>query len=70
MSNKLCYPWKMVGRYEDDYETEVGGNNEEDCMGKLIDLQEKHGNLVWYSGLCDEDYEAGEYIGMENFIYE
>jgi hypothetical protein len=70
MNINFVYPWKMVGRYEDDYEAEVGGSNEEDCMGKLIDLQEKHGNLVWYSGLCDEDYEAGEYIGRENFIYD
>lgn len=70
MSVDYIYPWKMVGRYEDDYEAEIGGNNEEDCMCKLIDLQEKHGNLVWYSGYCDEDYVAGEYIGEENFIYD
>lgn len=67
---KFIYPWKMVGRYEDDYEAEVGGSDEEDCMEKLIDLQEEHGKLVWYSGFSDEDYESGEYIGKDNFIYE
>lgn len=67
---KFIYPWKMVGRYEDDYEAEVGGSGEEDCMEKLIDLQEEHGKLVWYSGFSDEDYESGEYIGKDNFIYE
>lgn len=69
MSINICYPWKMVGRYADDYEAEVGGSNEEDCMEKLIDLQEQHGSLEWYSGFSDEDYVAGEYIGRENFIY-
>lgn len=64
------YPWKMVGEYEDGYSAEVGGEDEYDCMGKLIDLQEKHGKLTWYGGLCDEDYMDGEYIGKDNFIYE
>ena len=43
--------------------------DEEDCMGKMMDLQEKHGEIIWYSGLCDEDYVAGQYIGRENFVY-
>ena len=67
---EFLYPWKMVGRYEDDEEIVVDGFDEEDCMCKLCDLQEKHGALTWYSGYCDEDYENGEYIGRENFIYE
>ena len=58
---KLCFPWMMVGRYADD---------EEDCMMKLIAKQEKHGELTWYSGVNDEDYVDGEYVGRENFIYE
>ena len=66
---RILTPWKMVGRYADDEEIEVGGCNEEDCMCKLIDLQEKHGELVWYPGVCDEDYMDGEYIGRENFVY-
>lgn len=67
---RINYPWKMVARYADDYEAEVGGFDEKDCMGKLIDLMEKHGEMVWYSGFTDEDYVAGEYIGKDNFIYE
>ena len=65
----ILTPWKMIGRYADDEEIEIGGCDEEDCMCKLIDLQEKHGELVWYSGMCDEDYVDGEYIGRENFVY-
>lgn len=67
---KIIYLWKMVGRYADDEEIIVGGNDEEDCMCKLIDKQDKHGNLIWYSGVTDEDYVDGEYIGRDNFIYE
>jgi hypothetical protein len=60
----------MVGRYADDEEIIVGGNDEEDCMCELIEKQKQHGNLVWYSGVTDEDYVDGEYIGRDNFIYE
>lgn len=66
---KIYFPWKMVGEYEDGYEAIVSGYNEGDCMCKLVYLQDKHGNLTWYSGYEDEDYSCGEYIGKENFIY-
>ena len=66
----ILYPWKMVGSYEDDYSSDVGGENEHDCIYKLIILQKFHGKLVWYSGFCDEDYVNGEYVGRENFIYD
>jgi hypothetical protein len=67
---KLCYPWKMVGEYADGEQVTVGGSNEEDCMQKLIDRIEQHGELTWYSGVTDEDYQFGKYIGEENFIYD
>ena len=59
---KILYPFKMAGRYEDDTEIEVGGFDEEDCMCKLIEIHDsgKHGNLVWYSGVTDEEYIDGE----------
>lgn len=70
MKITIIYPWKMVGRYADGEEITVGGFDEEDCMNKLFELMEKHGNLEWYSGYSDEDYVAGEYVGRENFIYD
>lgn len=66
----LCFPWKMVGQYTDGQEIAVSGFSEEDCMAKLIALAEKHGDLTWYSGVTDENYASGEYIGRENFIYD
>lgn len=66
----IYYPWKMVGRYADGEEIEVVGSDEADCVEKLCSLEEKHGNLVWYSGVSDEDYVNGEYIGRDNFIYD
>ena len=41
---KVLYPWKMIGRYADDEEIEVGGFDEEDCMTRLISKIEKHGD--------------------------
>lgn len=70
MSFQVIWNWKMVARYEDDYEAEVGGWDEEDCIVKLDKLRDEHGDCVWYSGVTDEEYIDGEYIGRENFIYE
>jgi len=69
MRFNLKWPWKMVGRYADGEEVEVSGNDEEECMGKLIDIEDKHGEMTWYSGVTDEDYQFGEYVGRNNFIY-
>lgn len=66
---EICFPWKMIGEYADGHEATVSGSSEDDCMYKLIRLQDKHGNLTWYSGYEDEDYSCGEYVGRENFIY-
>lgn len=66
----IYYPWKMAARYSDGEEIEVSGNSEEDCMEKLAGLEDKHGEMTWYSGVTDEDYQFGEYIGRDNFIYD
>lgn len=42
---QILTPYKMVGRYADDEEIIVGGNDEEDCMYKLIAKQESTENL-------------------------
>lgn len=54
---KVLYPWKMIGRYADDEEIEVGGFDEEDCMTRLISKIEKHGGFslvfrCFRRGLC------------------
>lgn len=66
----MFYPWKMYGEYEDGSDYTVGGDSEEDCMQKLIDQIEKRGMLIYYTGVCDEDYVNGEYVGRDNFIYD
>ena len=66
----IRYAFKMEGRYSDGLQVIVGAGSEDHCMARLIDLIDDHGDLVWYSGYCDEDYENGEYIGRDNFIYD
>ena len=70
----IAYPFKFVGRFKDNKGNEVeiithSTFSEKECVQQLIDLQDKYGQLVWYSGWTDEDYVDGEYIGRENFIY-
>ena len=70
----IMYPFKFIGRFEDNKGdwTEIitySSFSESDCIQQLIDLQDKYGQLTWYSGCNDEDYVDGEYVGRENFIY-
>ena len=62
--------WKMVGRYADDEEIEVEGCSEEDCICELVDLQEKHGELEWYSGVNGDGYIDGKYVGEDDNEYD
>ncbi len=66
----ILEPFRMCGRFVDDFEVTVGGNDDDDCISKLDNLTERHGELIWYSGYVDDDYENGEYIGRENFKYD
>ena len=56
----IMYPYKFVGRFEDNKGdwTEIitySSFSESDCIQQLIDLQDKYGQLTWYSGCNDED---------------
>lgn len=66
----IIWPWKIEARYADDYEFTACGYSEEDCMEKIAAACAEHGECEWYSGVTDEDYVWGEYIGRENFIYD
>lgn len=63
---KVCYPWVVIGEFEDGYSYEMPGNDIGDCIAKLDKLTAKHGDLIWYGGLNDEDYVDGEYVGSDN----
>ena len=57
IESSIFEPWRICGEYKDGFSVTVGGNDEEDCMQRLIDLQEKHGDLnvvFWLYGsrLC------------------
>ncbi|MCD8286089.1 MAG: hypothetical protein LUD50_02550 [Clostridia bacterium] len=67
---KVMYRWLMYAEYADGFRTNVGGYDEDDCMADIFDLMDEHGECTFYTGVSDEDYECGEYIGRENFIYE
>lgn len=62
-AGRICYPWVMIGEFEDGYSYEMPGNDIGDCIYKLQNMESKHGDLVWYGGLNDEEYVDGEYIG-------
>lgn len=66
MKIEIIWPWKMYGEYEDGEGLYVYGHSEEDCMEKLCDKEEEHGSLVFYTGVTDEEYCAGERIPDED----
>lgn len=60
--NNLLSPSCYIGEYEDGFSIEMMGNDIGDCLYKLTQLEDTHGQLVWYGGLCDENYQDGELI--------
>lgn len=61
-SGRLLFPWEVEGEFADGYRYTAKGNSEAECVEKLGDMQDKHGELVWYSGTTDEYYDAGHLI--------
>ena len=61
---QLLWPFMMYGEYEDGFSAYVGGYDEYDCMSKLIKMHDSrdHGDLVFYTGVNDEDYIDGERV--------
>ena len=59
---QMLWPFRMYGEYEDGYSTTVGGNDEDDCIDRLIQMSDKHGDLTFYTGVDDELYDNGERI--------
>ena len=59
---QLQFPYMVEGEFADGYTYTAGGNSEAECVETLADMQDKHGELVWYSGITDEDCDAGRRI--------
>lgn len=59
---QLQFPYMVEGEFADGYTYTAGGNSEAECVETLANMQDKHGELVWYSGITDEDYDAGRRI--------
>lgn len=59
---QLQFPYMVEGEFADGYTYTAGGNSEAECVETLANMQDKHGELVWYSGVTDEDYDAGRRI--------
>lgn len=38
----------MVARYADDEELTFYEKDEDDCVSKMADAQDKHGDVTWY----------------------
>lgn len=59
---QLQFPYMVEGEFADGYTYTAGGSSEAECVETLANMQDKHGELVWYSGITDEDYDAGRRI--------
>ena len=49
----------VEGRFADGYEQIIGGRCEQECVEELANMQDEHGELVWYSSVADEHYFEG-----------
>lgn len=62
--------YKFYGEYSDGYRTYMYGHTEEEAIQNLIDLMDKHEELIFYTGVNDEYYVDGEYCPETDRIYE
>lgn len=63
MLKNLYRPYKYYARYKDGFSAYFYGSNEEDCMYRIIEFENKHGECIHYTGVTDEVYDNGEYVG-------
>ena len=59
-ANRILYPSRYIGEFADGYSCEIGGDDIGDCLYRLTKLEDRHGELVWYGGVNDDDYVDGE----------
>lgn len=62
-AGRVNWPFRMIARFQDEFETIVNGDDEADCMYRIGKLEDAHGLVVWYSGYNEpsEGYFDGEY---------
>lgn len=56
---RILTPYQVEGEFADGFRYTAQGNSEAECVETLGDMQDKHGELVWYSGSEDEYYTTG-----------
>jgi hypothetical protein len=67
---EVKYPFCFYAEYEDGRSRFISGNSEEECICSIVHYEPKRGKCTYYTGVNDDDYVDGEYVGAENFIYE
>lgn len=60
MENKILTPWRMYAEYEDGTGFYFPGFTEEDCMCRIANAQDRHGDCTFYTGVSDDNYYDGQ----------
>ena len=63
MLKNLYYPCKYYAEYEDGFTSYFHGDSADDCMNRITTMTELHGDCIYYTGVTDEVYDNGEYVG-------
>ena len=66
----IKYPFYYYAEYADGASLYFKGFSEDECIENIAKEAENHGECTLYTGVNDDDYVDGEYVGSENFIYE
>lgn len=66
----IKYPFYYYAEYADGASLYSKGFSEDECIQNIADQVAEHGECTMYTGVNDDDYVDGEYVGSENFIYE
>ena len=54
-------PWRLVATFADGSRLTFDGLTEQQAYDAMADAQEEHGDIGWYDGVTDVNYEHGQY---------
>lgn len=63
MPDNVFLPFRLVAQFADGSRRYFDGITEDMARAAMEAAQASHGDIAWYDGVTDANYENGRYIG-------
>lgn len=62
--NEIFLPYRLVAEFADGKRLTFDGLTEEQARQNMEDAQAQHGDIAWYDGVTDANYDRGKYYKL------